>query len=128
MSCFGDTDEHGCGRLILLDGLPVAKPVLEVDIINPHYGPYYQDPGRTPPADYYSPVPVPFLTVAAGQRFEFILLPAEGRGTPDDLREGAALLTDALEILGIGGKTAVGYGTFRGIRECPSESAVGHRA
>ncbi|NPV81541.1 MAG: type III-B CRISPR module RAMP protein Cmr6 [Firmicutes bacterium] len=109
---FGDTDEHGCGRLIILDGLPVSRPLLEIDIVNPHYGPYYRDPAGPPPADYYSPVPVPFLTVAAGQKFEFILLPACGGWHPEDLDQEAKLLMDALQTLGVGGKTAVGYGIF----------------
>ena len=70
-------DQADTGALIVFDALPLTVPKLEVDIMNPHYGPYYEDRTR-PPADYYSPNPVFFLTVAPGQRFRFSLAPRPG--------------------------------------------------
>ncbi|MCI5222193.1 MAG: type III-B CRISPR module RAMP protein Cmr6 [Candidatus Electrothrix sp. AR4] len=101
------------GALIVFDALPITPPKLELDILNPHYGPYYESNGEKPPADYHNPVPVFFLTVASGQAFRFCLAPRPGTGTDSDVKEGLELLKEALETLGAGGKTAVGYGTFQ---------------
>lgn len=105
-------EQAGVGALIIFDALPTQPPKLEVDILNPHYGPYYESNGDKPPADYYNPVPVFFLTVAPNQPIRFCLAPRPGAGTSSDVLEGLELLREALEILGAGGKTAVGYGTF----------------
>jgi CRISPR-associated protein Cmr6 len=60
---FGDVGQKGA--LIFFDAFPLEEPHLEVDIMNPHYGPYYSDPkAQTPPADYHNPIPIPFLTVS----------------------------------------------------------------
>lgn len=94
------------GKVIFLDALPSGFPRLEVDIMNPHYGEYYR--GDKPPADYLSPHPVFFLTVAPGTEFTFYLLSRE----EDLLDKAAEWLIKGLEELGAGGKTAVGYGYF----------------
>ncbi|EGW21679.1 type III-B CRISPR module RAMP protein Cmr6 [Methylobacter tundripaludum] len=109
---FGAKDgEANCGALIVFDALPSQPPKLELDILNPHYSEYYQDSTK-PPADYLSPKPVFFLTVAPGQDFEFFLAPRPG-ASEQDLDTGLKLLRKALETLGAGGKTAVGYGVFK---------------
>jgi len=107
--------------------------------MNPHYGDYYG--GKTvngkplPPADYLNPVPIPFLTIGKGAKFEFIIgmqkvlkitdLSEEeqkSRIIPEcqALTDGAMLhdltlewLKKALTEHGIGAKTAVGYGYFK---------------
>jgi CRISPR-associated protein Cmr6 len=115
---FGDTDTSGQGRLIIFDALPVSPVKLDLDVMNSHYAPYYdhlrqRDVLQTnPPADYYSPNPVFFLTVAPGQVFEFMLAQTPGLGTQEDLDEGVILLKEALSTIGVGAKTAVGYGIF----------------
>ncbi len=113
---FGDTTDLGVGSLIVFDAIPEAKPKLEVDIMNPHYGDYYNTKGKTnpiPPADYLSPNPIFFLTIAEGYGFCFAFAPrtkeAIERG---DVQTGFDLLTEALQFLGAGAKTAVGYGYF----------------
>lgn len=108
---FGDP-ETGQGRLIIFDALPLSSPVLDIDIMNPHYTPYYDNPEKNPPGDYYSPNPVYFLTVAPKQKFEFVIAPNYGLGSEADLKEGVVLLKRALSIIGCGAKTAVGYGVF----------------
>lgn len=119
---FGDTKDEGAGTLIVFDALPTTVPELEVDIMNPHYGDYYRDPVKNPPADYLSPKPVFFLTVKADQPFRFSLAPRPGAYGNDkkgheqqdkDLEKGLNLLADALRTIGAGGKTAVGYGYFK---------------
>ena len=67
-------------------------------------------------SDYLSPIPVFFLTVAAGHEFEFFLAPRKdvaSEKAQQDLKTGLDLLKTALEKLGAGGKTAVGYGAFK---------------
>jgi len=127
---FGDSDEKmGAGSLIVfdaipqLDDLPKGKRLLELDVMNPHYSDYYaqkeMDIGengqkiKTPPADYLSPVPIFFLTVAPDISFEFALAPLPGVGTEEHLKKGLYLLERALENLGAGAKTAVGYGRMK---------------
>ncbi len=58
-----DEDESRCGDLVFLEGSPVTPPVLERDVINPIFGPYYRD-SKTPPASYLSPQPIFFLRSA----------------------------------------------------------------
>ena len=105
-------NEYGVGRFVCLDMLPTAPPDLDVDIITPHYGPYYQD-GKTP-GDWHSPVPISFLTVEVGAGWQLAILPGPARRTvpQEDLAKVAEMLSDALVWLGAGAKTAVGHGRF----------------
>ncbi len=120
---FGDADTSGQGRLTVFDALPVEPSALALDVMNPHYAPYYgkiDDPNvlqTSPPADYYAPIPVFFLTVAAGQSFEFALAPTPGLGTSEDVEAGVNLLKEAVTMIGVGAKTAVGYGVFEELNE-----------
>lgn len=118
---FGDTDALGAGSLVLFDALPAEPPKLEIDVLNPHYPDYY---GRgAAPGDYQSPVPVYFLAVAPGQRFRFALAPRPGadpEAAAADRSAGAELLAAALQTVGAGGKTAVGYGVFGPVRAVPA--------
>lgn len=100
------------GSVIFLDALPTEPVSLKADIMTPHYSPYYQDEtGETPPADWHSPNPIPFLVVEAGASFVFGILP---RGEEDeaDCKVARGWLKVALEWTGAGAKTAVGYGRF----------------
>jgi CRISPR-associated protein Cmr6 len=103
------------GQVIFFDAVPTQVPKLELDVMNPHYGDYYaekKDRGRPiPPADYLSPVPVYFLTVAGGCEFAFAVAPRNGN---KGLAETAAgWLKEALREMGVGAKTVAGYGYFR---------------
>lgn len=109
---FGNMDKTG--TLIVFDAIPVVAPTLKVDIMNPHYGDYYSKKRDTnqnliPPADYLSPKPVFFLTVAEKTKFAFALAPRR-LNNKSDLTKGSDFLTEALTHLGAGAKTAVGYG------------------
>ncbi|GAB6134921.1 type III-B CRISPR module RAMP protein Cmr6 [Thermococcus prieurii] len=116
---FGTTTEGGSA--IFFDALPspVKAPLemeklipqlraklrdaIEFDIMNPHYGPYYQK-GEAP-GDWHSPVPVLFLTVRKGVPFVFAV-GGDERGVAEKL------LRLALRHHGVGAKTSLGYGRF----------------
>lgn len=110
------------GSIIFFDAFPTPdnfnqKPVLELDIMNPHYQPYYsasdnelQKSVEKAPGDWHSPNPIFFLTVPAGIAFQFAIAP---RNSDNELLSKAkALLESALEEFGVGAKTSLGYGRF----------------
>ena len=112
----GDTEtERTRGTLTFWDVFPHCDR-LAVDIMNPHYGDYYQ--GNTPPTDCGQPIPIFFLTVPEKSRFTFHVQCDRAR-LPDDwpadrwhaLLEAA--FVHAFDWLGFGAKTAVGYGAMR---------------
>ena len=125
-SWFESKEEKGVGQLIFLDALPTAVPELEADVITPHYGPYYRDPQNHPPADWHSPVPTPFLTVAAGAKFAIrVILRCSMPGEkPFDFEPVKTELIAAFDTLGIGAKTAVGYGRLKPSNEPQVPAAV----
>lgn len=111
---FGPTtgaDTKHAGALTFLPAYPQSWPELAVDVVNCHHSTYYQGASKWP-KETESPIPVYFLTVAPGTRFVFRLLSrsADPRQAADEVAEGFGLLTDGLGTLGIGAKTAVGYG------------------
>ncbi len=111
------TDKFGeqSGKVIFFDAFPVEDVQIEKDIMTPHYGPYYSDTkNEIPPADYFNPTPIEFLTVA-NTTFKFVIgvKPSVPKDKADKLLEKAEkLLKDALKEFGVGAKTAVGYGRF----------------
>lgn len=112
------------GAFIVFDALPAIPPKLELDILNPHYQAYYSDPGNNPPADYYNPVPVFFLAVASQQSFRFALAPRPGvEIAQNDWEWLWDILSEALQFIGAGGKTAVGYGAMVNAEEQAEERA-----
>lgn len=100
------------GQVVFLDALPIGPVKLQADVMTPHYSDYYQDPrGKTPPGDWLSPNPIPFLTVANGQEFLFAVVPADPKHA-SCCKPAIELLQKALDELGAGAKTAAGYGRF----------------
>ena len=115
---------HTAGALRFLDVIPeVAGNSMSVDIMNPHYGDYYQAkkttayPNGATPHDASSPNPVFFLLVPPGSKFTFVVDCPREHHLPEALRNkwrdmiGAAF-THAFDWLGFGAKTAVGYGAM----------------
>lgn len=96
------------GLITVLDAFPIVWPELAVDIINSHHPHYYRNARTAQPVETESPVPVFFLTVEAGARWRIRLL--SRKGAQARLEQAGALLRDGFQWLGIGGKTAVGYG------------------
>lgn len=97
------------GSVIFFDALPLSPVYLDVDIMTPHYSSYYR--GESPPGDWQEPNPIPFLTVAASQRFIFFMAPRQKKYR-EDLHQAMRWLEEALAVTGAGAKTAVGYGHF----------------
>lgn len=96
------------GTVDFLDALPAnGHFALALDVLTPHYGPYYR--GVSPPGDWLSPVPFTFLTVV-NTRFVFDLV-ARAKDEADLIRLSATL-AEALVEHGVGAKTAAGYGYF----------------
>lgn len=73
------------------------------DVLTVHHQAYYNQGGQVPPADWDSPVPIPFLS-ASGRFLIALSGPAEWRARAFDI------LGRALDELGIGAKTSSGYG------------------
>jgi len=110
-----DSELRAKGDLVFYDAFPDAWPALEVDVLTPHYQPYYGDDAANPtmpPADWYDPNPVAFLTVAPGTAFTFWFGHRKEQADGAELAHIENLLTAALGRLGIGGKTSTGYGLF----------------
>ena len=117
------------GHVIFIDAFiaPNTKNPFDLDIVNPHYGAYYSNKGKEPPADYLSPIPNLFLVLRKKIRFFFAVAATNADFTIKD-RDGndikvecdakrlcdmaAGWLQSALVNLGVGGKTSVGYGYF----------------
>jgi len=119
---FGPKSAGSVGSVVFLDALPIRPVELKAEIMTPHYGPYYQ--GEEPPADWHSPVPIPFLAVAEGQEFLFGVVPR--KNASEDCEKAIGWMKEALEVIGAGAKTAVGYGRFACLEAgTPEEAAPG---
>lgn len=104
----GAPGDLGVGNVIFLDTVPVEGVQLGADVLTPHYAGW--EPNKAP-ADWSSPVPVPFLVTSRDTPFLFAVLPRDGASTRD-VAEVFQWLRDALAVAGAGAKTAVGYGRF----------------
>ncbi len=104
------------GSVVFLDAYPEGVPELHIDIMNPHYGAYYQE--CKPPADYLEPTPIKFLTVAPKTTFIFRVIIHKQKPNYESLKQSVkTILEEALTKEGIGAKTALGYGLFEPIKE-----------
>ena len=143
--------QERAGKVIFLDAIPSAQalPRLEMDIMNPHYPDYYKETGdttpQTPPANWQSPIPVKFLTVASGVVFRFGVAwryasddageeseyhrpiwnwfkqtDSPDEHVPRSLRLARSWLENGLIHLGVGGKTNTGYGYFAAVHSAKS--------
>lgn len=100
------------GSLVVLPALPARWPRLAVDVVNCHHPDFYAGKRRDP-VDWENPNPVYFLTVDANVDFVFRFTVAAGRQDATALGEAFDALGQALGTLGIGAKTAVGYGILK---------------
>jgi len=103
---FGSQDQEG--KIIFFDAFPINEPQIKVDIMNPHYGHYYNE-GKAP-TDDKNPIPINFLTVE-DTTFGFLI--ASKENLENFMIKDKTLedwFKDALQNHGIGVKTAVGYG------------------
>jgi len=105
------------GELIFFDALPIEIATLKVDIMTPHMGNWYAQGDKIEniekdsdkiPADWHNPVPIPFL-VTDNLKLLFSFAPRTQQSNID-LDKVLDVLTNALDYLGAGAKTAAGYG------------------
>jgi CRISPR-associated protein Cmr6 len=95
------------GQVTFLDATCTGASVrVARHVMTPHVGEYYAQSAK-PPAEYWNPVPVEFLAV---ERAEFLAVLLGPRPLAD---RAVTLLTEALADLGVGAKTAAGYGYMR---------------
>jgi CRISPR type III-B/RAMP module RAMP protein Cmr6 len=106
---FGDdsTDgSKGSGDVIFVGGFPVTPPKLGLDIVNPHY--------ETDGAVKKNLTPNVFLCVEPGTKWRFAFFVRPGAEDAAKLLKATSdWLAQSLTQLGIGAKTAAGYGRFR---------------
>ena len=118
----GQNCDTEAGTFIFFDALPIEPVTLKADIMTLHMGKWYEkggedqdpiDPDVTP-ADWHNPLPVLFL-IADKPKFQFSIAP---RFVADkgDVEKIMAALEDALDWLGAGAKTSVGYGRMVNLR------------
>jgi len=99
-------DQGEPGAVRFLDAV-WSGPEIGVDkhVLTPHVGEYYRDTtADTPPAEYFNPVPVTYLAVTASTFVTSLAGPA------GEVDTACALLIAAVDDLGLGAKTAAGYG------------------
>ena len=114
-------DDASAGYVTFWDGWldPDATGPLKPDVITVHHPKYYATQGGTPPTDFDDPTPLPFLSVAPGVRFHIAVSAPDA---PEWLPKAVEILAHGLSTLGIGAKTAVGYGTLiRRVADCEAE-------
>ncbi len=121
------------GSLVFFDALPTVPVKLCIEVMTPHYQPWYRaaDAAARPPADWYDPTPIPFLALAPGAHFLFAVGPRRASNPQDveDAKRALAWLEEALDWLGAGAKTAIGFGRFEeaGARQ-QRDAALGQEA
>ncbi|WP_461864207.1 type III-B CRISPR module RAMP protein Cmr6, partial [Thermococcus sp.] len=98
------------GNVIFFDALPCSSSLkLELDIMNPHHPEYYQE--NKPPGDWQTPNPIFFLAVPKGVGFLISVAP---KNSDSKLAQIAfEILKVALEDMGVGAKTSLGYGRLK---------------
>ncbi|MEV4511591.1 type III-B CRISPR module RAMP protein Cmr6 [Dactylosporangium sp. NPDC049525] len=101
-----DAADHEPGTVTFLDAVWHGTDcAVAVHVLTPHFGGYYADrSGTVPPAEYNNPVPVSYLAVTAATFLATLIGPA------DAVDKAQELLTAAVDDLGVGAKTAAGYG------------------
>ena len=108
--------DQRAGDLVFFDAFPLKPVKLIIDTMTPHMGKWYEKGGeqtghaRILPADWHSPVPVPFLA-AKELLLQFAITSRMKSADSDELIDFAMeALKSALIHVGAGAKTAAGYG------------------
>lgn len=91
--------------------IPEDMSFFSVEVMTPHFRKYYESGGKTAPHDADDPNPITYIAVNAGIVFAFAIGRRSGIATAP-LVDARDLLRHALREMGIGAKTAAGYGVF----------------
>ncbi len=117
------------GEIIFFDALPIdvpTLPTLQPDVMTPHMGDWYQNGQTKPldpstiPADWHQPIPISFLTVTEA-RFLLTIAPRTKRAKPF-LETLISEISQALLNMGIGAKTATGFGYMKTVETSEATS------
>lgn len=101
----------------ILSNLDPDTPIFTVDVMTPHFVQYYTGSGTKPPHDADNPNPVSYITVTEGLSFAFAIGLRTGfEDEHETLKQARRWLRAALQEMGIGAKTAQGYGVFAPIK------------
>ncbi|MGD9732066.1 MAG: type III-B CRISPR module RAMP protein Cmr6 [Desulfamplus sp.] len=111
-----DADDAKRGGFAFIDAYSETVPELKVDIMNPHHGKYYQNQSPEGPIETELPIPIKFLVVEKGLTYKFrgFFINKDAEKYKDQLIEA---FRTAMTLLGLGAKTAVGYGRFNNIKD-----------
>lgn len=122
-----DEQDQATGAFIFLDAIPIKPVMLKQSIMTPHYSNWYQEGDTDPtnkdvqPGDWHSPTPIKFLAVEKAI-MQFGVIPRLGAKVNDDeLEQINNVIAMALEHLGIGSKTATGYGKMAKDKKADNE-------
>jgi CRISPR-associated protein Cmr6 len=100
------------GSVIFFDALGIKPAKLEIEMLTPHFSKYYKDK-KNPPVEWYAPTPIPYMVVAKNQTFVFGVAPRKNdKQGQIDVDKATKWLKEALEWIGAGAKTAIGFGRF----------------
>lgn len=115
-----EEDDTVPGPVAFFDALPWRYGVqVTSQVLTPHTRGYRSatGDGPQPPGEHVNPVPIPFLGVERGWFVTHLA------GPTDLVGQAAELLADAVGELGVGAKTASGYGYFT-VRSITSEEEL----
>ena len=108
------------GHLIFFDAFPIESTLMNVDIMTPHMGKWYEKGNEIKniakdadkiPADWHDPTPISYLAVKKA-RFLFSIAP-RNTACDIDLAKVMEVIEKALDYVGAGAKTATGYGQMK---------------
>lgn len=98
------------GQIIFYDAFPTQRVNLVLDVMTPHTGAWLSEGGiNNVPADWHDPIPVFFLSCKKIKLF-FSIAKMPHADNNIDLKDVWQCLSDALDFIGAGAKTATGYG------------------
>ena len=104
------------GAFIFLDAIPIEQVMIKESMVTPHYGRWYEKGDTQPtgsegvPGDWHSPIPVEFLAVEKAV-MQFGVMPRLGADVKEgEIEQVCNVIELALQYLGIGAKTATGFG------------------
>ena len=126
--------DNRAGNIIFFDAVPYEPVNLGCDIMTPHMRDWYSQGSQISdvardaaaiPADWHDPVPVPFLVV---KKAKFLFsVGARNEDAKEDIKQVMEVLSYALEHLGAGAKTAVGYGRMEADDKANSNIEKAHK-
>lgn len=113
---FGSQDNAGgCvffDGILNLERMLSGHPLFTLDVMTPHFVDYYTSSGGKAPHDGDNPNPVSYITVTEGVSFAFAVGKRTGFDGDETMKQARKWLRAGLQEMGIGSKTAQGYGVF----------------